>query len=71
MLVAVNAVAIKSVSSAFSPYIEKTIKPVKNGTITPNAPIAKEAMPPFRNSLGVISNPATNKITIDDNLLYA
>jgi hypothetical protein len=66
MLVAVRAVAIKRVSNAPRPYMENTANPTKNGTITPNAPTVKDAAPPLRNSLGVISNPATNKITMAD-----
>ena len=67
ILVAVNAVAIKSVSSASNPYKENTKYPTKNGTITPSAPIVNELTPPFRNSLGVISKPATKSITIAAN----
>ncbi len=66
MLVAVRAVEINKVSNAPRPYIENMINPTKNGTITPNAPTVKDAAPPLRNSLGVISNPATNKITMAD-----
>ena len=67
ILVAVNAVAIKSVSSASNPYKENTKYPTKKGTMTPSAPIVNEHRPPRRNSLGVISNPATNNITIAAN----
>ncbi len=66
MLVAVRAVAINRVSNAPRPYIENTANPTKNATIMPNAPTVKDAAPPLRNSLGVISNPATNKITMAD-----
>ena len=34
--------------------------------MTPIAPTVNEVAPPFRNSLGVISSPAINKITIAD-----
>ena len=35
--------------------------------MTPSAPTVNELAPPRRNSLGVISNPATNNITIAAN----
>ena len=35
--------------------------------MTPHAPIVNEGAPPLKNSLGVISRPAMNKITIPDN----
>ena len=37
------------------------------GTITPNAPIVNDAAPPRKNSLGVISSPAMNNMTIPAN----
>ena len=43
-----------------------TTNPTKNGTITPIDPTVKEAAPPLRNSRGVISSPATNKMTMAD-----
>ena len=35
-----------------------------DGITTPSVPTVKELLPPLRNSLGVISRPAMNKITI-------
>ena len=39
------------------------MRPAKKGKTTPAVPTVKEAFPPFRNSFGVISRPAINKIT--------
>ena len=68
---AVSAVAIKSTSNESRPYIERITNPTENGTITPNAPMVNDAAPPLRNSLGVISSPAINKITMAAIRLYA
>ena len=64
ILVAVSAVAINIDCNASNPNIWKTANPAKNGTTTPNVPTVNDAFPPLRNSFGVISNPAINKITI-------
>ena len=67
ILVAVRAVAINRVSNAHRPYIENG-KPQKEwNNYTRCSPTVKEAAPQLRNSLGVISNPETNKITMADN----
>ena len=66
MLVAVRAVATNMDSNASNPNNVSTANPTKNGTITPIDPTVKEAAPPLRNSRGVISSPATNKMTIAD-----
>ena len=34
--------------------------------MTPHAPTVNDAAPPFKNSLGVISRPAMNKITMPE-----
>ena len=66
ILVAVSAVATNIDSNASNPKKVNTINPTKNGTITPIDPTVKEAAPPLKNSLGVISSPATNKMTMAD-----
>ena len=50
--------------NASNPNMPNTTRPAKNGTTTPNVPTVNDAFPPLRNSFGVISNPAMNKITI-------
>ena len=64
MLVAVSAVAISMDCRASNPNIWNAARPAKNGTTTPMVPTTNEALPPRRNSLGVISRPAMNRITI-------
>jgi hypothetical protein len=53
-------------SSASNPNNVSTANPTKNGTIAPIDHTVKEAAPPLKNSLGVISGPATNKMTMAD-----
>ncbi len=50
--------------NASNPNNWKTASPIKNGMTTPNVPTTNAAFPPLRNSFGVISSPAMNKITI-------
>ena len=64
ILVAVSAVAINIDCNASNPNIWNTANPAKNGITTPNVPTVNDAFPPLRNSFGVISKPAINKITI-------
>ena len=64
MLVAVSAVAIIIACNASNPNAWNTNSPAKNGTTTPKVPTVNDAFPPRKNSFGVISNPAINKITI-------
>ena len=66
ILVAVSAVATSIDSSASNPNNVNTANPTKKGIITPIDPTVKEAAPPLKNSLGVISSPATNKMTMAD-----
>ena len=66
ILVAVSAVATSIDSNASNPKNVSTTNPTKNGTMTPIDPTVKEAAPPLKNSRGVISNPATNRMTMAD-----
>ena len=67
ILVAANAVGIKSVLSA-SNQIWKIQNNQQKMERYAYCIIVNELRPPFKNSRGVISNPATNNITIAANL---
>jgi hypothetical protein len=64
MLVATNADAITKQDIVSNPNRAEKPYPIMKGTITPTVPVMNEAEPTVLNSLKVISNPATNKMSI-------